>query len=172
MKKYLVILLFIFAGISSSSYAQQPPADFTEPNLKNFILSWYHSTNDHLPKEVLLPFLDEKVEFIYPDTPKPVIGKQAFLDWYARALDQYFDETHTIEKWKSIEIKGDHASVSLVVRWEYRTWKTGEARSEYHANLAHQRWEIQRNPADGSFKTIKKTVESFEPTAPIYQVGP
>lgn len=171
MKKYLLILLLSFV-FGAPSIQAEAPSDFTEPNLKNFILSWYHSTNDHLPKEDLLRFLDDNVEFIYPDTPKPVVGKQAFLDWYARALDQYFDETHTIEKWKSIEIKGDHATVSLVVRWEYRTWKTGEARSQYQANLAHQRWEIQRNPADGSFKTMKKIVESFEKTAPIYEVGP
>ncbi len=172
MKKYIILITVALSLIVLPAQSKSEPSlSFTEANIKNFILSWYHSTNDHRPQEELLAFLDDRVEFLYPNRPAPLIGKQAFLDWYADALNQYFDETHTIEKWKTFKIERDTAVVSLVVRWEYRTWKPGEAKSQYHANIAHQRWEIRRDPKDGRFKTMKKSVESFEPTAPIYAVG-
>jgi hypothetical protein len=172
MNKSLAALVVALTLLCPAAYSKSPATQsFTEPNIKNFIRSWYRSTNDHRPKEELLAFLDERVEFLYPNHPKPLVGKRAFLDWYADALVHYFDETHTIERWKSFKIEGDTATVSVVVRWEYRTWKPGDAKSEYHANIAHQRWEIRRDPADGRFKIVKKAVESFESTAPIYAVA-
>lgn len=170
-RKIFVFLSLILVSLAVGIGQEGKGGDFREDTIKNFILSWYGGTNDHVPKEKLLAFLSEEVEFFYPDRPAPVIGKKAFVDWYENALKNYFDETHYIEKWKSIEIRGERAEVAVVVRWEYRTWKPGEAKSEYHANLAHQRWEIGRDATDGRFVILKKIVEQFDATAPIFGVG-
>ncbi len=172
MKKSFFVVLLFFVAMGTKGMAQTgSQGEFREDTVKNFILSWYNGTNEHVPKEQLLVFLSDEVEFRYPNRPEPLFGKPAFLDWYADVLVRFFDETHSVENWKLIEIKGDRAEVEVVVRWEYRTWKVGDAHSEYRANLTHQRWQIGRDAKDGRFYILKKFVEKFEPTAPIFEVG-
>ncbi|MEI6034257.1 MAG: hypothetical protein WCS65_08285 [Verrucomicrobiae bacterium] len=164
--------LLALALSASAAFAQPAqPAGLSSEQLKNFILTWYQHTNDHHPVEELFGMMSDDVEFYYPDSPKPFTGKQSFQDWYANALKTYFDETHYVENWKDITIDGNKATVQLVVRWEYRTWKPGDAVSKYHANLAHQRLEISRSPDDGRLLIRKKAVEKFEVAAPIFGVG-
>ena len=68
-------------------------------------------------------------------------------------------------------ISGNKATVKLIVRWERREWKPGEARSRYVANLAWQTYDLVRDPDTGRISVSAKIVGKFLPTAPIYGVS-
>lgn len=140
----------------------------TERMVRNIVLTWYASTNVHRPVEELECLLDEKVEMRYPNQAAPLIGKAAFRTWYADVLDRYFDETHEVESW-NIDLDGRNASAVVIVRWEARSWRRGEARSRYEAHLSRQRFGIERSEADGRARITLKFVETFEKTAPIME---
>lgn len=160
--------LFLTALLRLPTAAEPPP--LTEEAVKNLMLSWFAATNDHRPVEELLPYLTDDVEMRYPDAPAAFVGKDAFRKWYASALSAYFDETHKVEFWNA-KVDGQRASVELVVRWERRMWKAGEARSRYEASLSRQVVEVVRSPVDGGIKICKKAVVSFDRTAPVFDVG-
>lgn len=148
----------------------EPARPLTEDMCRTVVLNWYAITNEHRPIEDLLTLADPDIQFRYPDTAGQQSGHQALRDWYAAILLTAFDETHEVERWESIVIDGDRATLSLIVRWERRTWEPGAARSRYLANLAWQTYELQRDPATGAIRVTAKTVDRFEPTAPIYGV--
>ncbi len=137
--------------------------------VRNVILTWYSSTNEHLPVEEFESLLAEDVEMLYPDTKEPLKGKAAFRSWYGDVLKKYFDETHEVDSW-DIKIADNKAFVTVFGRWEFRSWVTGEARSKYSAILTRQRFEITRSMENGRVTIDKKIVETFEKTAPIYGV--
>jgi hypothetical protein len=145
------------------------PARLTEDMVRNIILTWYHGTNEHLPVEQVELLLAPDVEMRYPNRPEPFVGREAFRTWYADVLATYFDETHVVESWQ-IAIEGAQATATVVVRWETRSWQAGAARSEYRAYLSRQRFRIARRE-DGGVEITAKIAETFEGTAPLYQVG-
>ncbi|MEI6306689.1 MAG: nuclear transport factor 2 family protein [Deltaproteobacteria bacterium] len=165
---YVIILFLITAVRPAVAAGSQPP--LTEDMVKNVILGWYEGTNDHKPVGDLLVFLTDDVEMRYPETASPFTGKEAFSAWYAKVLTAYFDETHKVESW-NIKIDGQIARVAVVVRWERREWKPGEALSHYKASITHQHIELVRRPDDGRLLIRQKIVESFENTAPVYNAG-
>ena len=142
----------------------------TEAMVRNVVLTWYSSTNEHRPVEEFEPLLAEDVEMRYPNTPEAFTGRAAFRKWYADVLQVYFDETHEVQSW-DIQIDGHRAVAIVTVRWEARSWPVGAARSKYAASLSRQRFEIERAPADGRVYIRKKIAETFERTAPIFGVG-
>lgn len=160
------VALLLAAAIPAA--AQPPPLD--EAMVRNVILTWYTGTNDHHPVEELLPLLADDVEMRYPNRPEPFAGKDAFKEWYADVLKTYFDETHHIEACQ-IKVDGNTATASVIVRWERRTWETGTAKSKYAASLSYQTIVFARDPATGRITIKKKSVDKFEPTAPIFGIG-
>jgi len=167
-KRVIVYLIMLFLGTSIKPLvAATNLSPLTAEMVKNVVLCWYEGTNDHKPPGNLLALLTDDVEMRYPYIEKPFTGKEAFSAWYADVLMKYFDETHNVESW-DIKVDGQLAKVAVVVRWERRAWKPGEATSHYEAFISHQRLELVRSPVDGSIRIQKKVVESFEKTAPVY----
>lgn len=142
----------------------------TENMVRNLILTWYSSTNEHRPVEEFESLLSEDVEMRYPNKKEPFTGRTAFREWYADVLKIYFDETHEVESW-DIKLDGKRAVAVVIVRWEARSWPVGSARSKYEASLSRQRFEIERSSANGRVYIQKKIAETFERTAPIFGVG-
>jgi hypothetical protein len=142
----------------------------TESMVRNVVLTWYASTNEHRPVEEFEVLLSEDVEMRYPNKKEPFTGRAAFREWYADVLRIYFDETHEVESW-DIKLDGNRAVAVVTVRWEARSWPVGSARSKYEASLSRQRFEIERAAEDGRVYIRKKIAETFERTAPIFGVG-
>jgi hypothetical protein len=168
LPRFLFPLALLLAAAATAAADQPPPLD--EAMIRNVILTWYTGTNDHHPVEHLLPMLAEDVEMRYPNRPEPFIGKDAFKEWYADVLKTYFDETHHIEAC-DIKVDGNSATAAVVVRWERRTWEPGEAKSKYAASLSYQTIVFARDPSNGRITIRKKSVDKFDPTAPIFGVG-
>jgi hypothetical protein len=137
---------------------------------RKVVLTWYNGTNEHRPVAAIEVLLADNVEMFYPNRPSAFVGIQAFREWYAGVLQQFFDETHEVEWWE-IKLNGSSASVTVIVRWEARQWTVGLARSSYEAHLSRQHFQIERFPENGRVVITKKIVEIFESTAPIYGVG-
>ncbi len=142
----------------------------TEAMVRNVVLTWYSSTNEHRPVAEFESLLAEDVEMRYPNTPGPFTGRAAFRKWYDEVLKIYFDETHEVQSW-DIKLDGLRAVAVVTVRWEARSWPVGAARSKYEASLSRQRFEIERAATDGRVYIRKKIAETFERTAPIFGVG-
>ncbi|NTU67535.1 MAG: nuclear transport factor 2 family protein [Chlorobiaceae bacterium] len=164
----MLAIFMLVAGIISPVRGMASAPVLDEAMVKNVLLGWYAGTNDHKPVDQLLAYLADDVQMYYPDSPKPFTGKPAFAAWYADALVKYFDETHKIE---SIDIKldGGTARIIIVVRWEFRAWKPGDAQSHYQAYLSHQRIELEKSAVDGRVLIKKKIVDAFEKTVPLYK---
>jgi hypothetical protein len=162
----LLLPAALLLATAAAAAAQQPPP-LDEAMIRNVILTWYTGTNDHHPVEELLPLLADDVEMRYPNRPEPFTGKDAFKEWYADVLKTYFDETHHIEACQ-IKVDGNTATASVIVRWERRTWENGAAKSQYAASLSYQTIAFARDPATGRITIRKKSVDKFEPTAPIF----
>jgi hypothetical protein len=145
------------------------PSQLTDAAVRNVILTWYHGTNAHLPVEELDLLLTPDVEMSYPNRSSPFTGRQAFRDWYADVLTKYFDETHLVES-LDIVIAGSQATATVVVRWERREWQTGAARSEYGAFLSRQLFTVVLLE-NGQVMIQAKHVETFTPTAPVFDIG-
>jgi hypothetical protein len=144
--------------------------DLTEAMVRNVILTWYSSTNEHRPVEDFETMLSDDVRMSYPNQPEPIVGRAAFRKWYAGVLNVYFDETHELESCH-IRIDENRAEAIVIVRWEARSWPVGAARSKYEATLTRQRFEFERIPDDGRVQICVKNVETFDKVAPIYDVG-
>ena len=143
---------------------------FDEEMIRRIVLTWYASTNEHRPVEEFETMLSENVEMRYPNKPEPVIGRNAFRSWYANVLQLYFDETHEVESWK-VSIDGTSAVAEVIVRWEYRSWQVGAARSKYDAYLSRQRFDMEQNRDSGATFITRKTVLTFDRTTPLYGIG-
>ena len=167
--KIPTLLTLTTALLLSSVSLQSAPHKLTEDKVRNVILGWFATTNEHHPVEELLAFADENIEFHYPNLPEPQKGREALRAWYEDVLQWAFDETHEVADWQSIEIDGNRATVKLLVRWERREWKVGDAYSRYLANFSWQTYELAMDPQTGRIVVTKKTVDKFEPVAPIYQ---
>lgn len=162
--------LLVAAGLLAPAVALlAAPHKLTEDKVRNVILGWFATTNEHHPVEELLSFADENIEFHYPNLSEPQKGHEALRAWYKDVLQWAFDETHEVVDWQSIDIDGNRAVVKLLVRWERREWKAGDAYSRYLANFSWQTYELQMDPVTGRIVVTKKTVDKFEPVAPIYQ---
>lgn len=143
------------------------PAALTESMVRNLVTNWYRGTTDHVPVAELEIMLADDVTMKYPGSEEPFTGIAAFRNWYADVLEKYFDETHAVERW-DISIDDGRADVVVVVRWERRSWRTGDALSSYAAYLSRQRFRIERSPEDGRVFIREKHAETFEPTAAVY----
>lgn len=165
--RILAAILTIATFAAASTLRAEPPPPLTDGMVRNFLLAWFQSTNDHRPVEELLPMLDDRVEMFYPDKPEPFTGKEAFKTWYAAALEKYFDETHHLEAFEA-KVDGDSAEVDLIVRWERRSWQPGAALSRYDASLSYQEIVVARDPESGRLTIRKKVVKKFDPTGPIF----
>jgi hypothetical protein len=153
-------------GAAPTGAAVALPA-LSESTVRNLITNWYHSMNDHVPVDEMAKMLADDVQMTYPEVGHPFIGIPAFRDWYAGVVTKYFDQTHLVEKW-DIHIDSDRADVAVVVRWEHRSWESGEATSTYAANLSHQRFRIERSPEDGRVLIREKHAITFGPTSAVY----
>ena len=171
MKMTIAILALLLQILAAPALADETAKPLTETMVKNVILNWYFVTNEHRPVEELMVLASDDIKFLYPDGSGNQQGHAALRAWYEDALSRYFDETHAIEKWEEIMISGNKATVKLIVRWERREWKPGEARSRYVANLAWQTYDLVRDPDTGRISVSAKIVGKFLPTAPIYGVS-
>lgn len=165
----LRLLALLAAAALAMTATAAPPDVLTEEQVRNVITGWFATTNEHRPTAELLAFADDDIEFRYPDTPAVQQGHDALRAWYENILNKAFDETHDVVNWESIKIDGNRATVKLLVRWERREWAAGAARSRYMANFSWQTYELERDPATGRILVTKKTVDKFEPVAPIHQ---
>lgn len=170
MKALFAALALMLQLLVTPAFASEAMKPLTETMVKNFVLGWYFVTNEHRPVDELLMLANEDIKFVYPDGSGNQQGHAALRAWYEDALSRYFDETHAIENWQEIKISGNQATVKLIVRWERREWKPGDARSRYIANLAWQTYDLVRDPDSGRISVTAKIVDKFIPTAPIYGV--
>lgn len=167
MKIQVVLLATAFLLPHGPLQAADNP--FTEEKVRNIILGWFATTNEHRPTEELLAFADENIEIRYPNLPAAQKGHEALRAWYEDIMKWAFDETHEVVDWQSIAIDGNRAVVKLLVRWERREWKVGEAHSRYLANFSWQTYELERDPQTGRILVTKKSVDKYEPVAPVHQ---
>ena len=142
----------------------------TDAMVRNVILTWYSSTNEHRPVADLEIMLAEDVHMSYPDRSESITGRAAFREWYAGVLKVYFDEVHEVESW-DVKVEENRAVATVIVRWEARSWLEGVARSKYEAFISRQCFEIERSAEDGRAYIRKKNVETFEKTAPLFGIG-
>ena len=168
MKALFAALALLLQLLIMPAFAGEAAKPLTEAMVKNVVLNWYDVTNEHRPVAELLSLATDDIEFSYPDSAANQRGHAALRAWYEDVLPKYFDETHAIENWQEIKISGNQAKVKLIVRWERREWKPGDAHSRYLANLAWQSYDLVRDPDTGRIAVSAKSVGKFLPTAPIY----
>ena len=168
MKALFAALALLLQLLIMPAFAGEAAKLLTEAMVKNVVLNWYDVTNEHRPVAELLSLATDDIEFSYPDSAANQRGHAALRAWYEDVLPKYFDETHAIENWQEIKISGNQAKVKLIVRWERREWKPGDAHSRYLANLAWQSYDLVRDPDTGRIAVSAKSVGKFLPTAPIY----
>lgn len=99
----------------------------TQEEIATFATNWYKKLDNHAPMVDCLSMLaDKDPKMVFPETT--VTGRDGFERWYQTALRTFFDEAHIVKSTKA-RIKGDSATVKVVVHWEASIWKAPSAKS-------------------------------------------
>jgi hypothetical protein len=131
----------------------------TKETIEKLAIDWYHKLDVHAPMVELLPMLiDDGLEMVFPEAT--VYGYAGFEGWFQRVIRIFFDEVHTVKTVESI-IKGDSASVKVVVKWEASVWNAPEAYSKRITMDAYQTWEVIAGK-DGTPQITKYTVDDLK----------
>jgi hypothetical protein len=135
-------------------------APLTENELLEFARNWYRKLDDHAPLENFLPLLaEEGLEMVFPEAT--VYGFEGFKGWYARVINIFFDENHTVKEVK-LTAPGSPATVKVLVKWEASTWKPPAPYSERIILDAYQTWVVVRSAKTGRPTVLKYVVDSLD----------
>jgi hypothetical protein len=113
----------------------------TQQSISAFAENWYKLLDVHAPQVEFLPLLaDKELEMVFPEAT--IRGHAGFEGWFQRVIRIFFDEVHTVKE-ANATIKGDEASVKVVVQWEASLWNAPEAYSKRIVCDAYQTWEMK-----------------------------
>jgi len=113
----------------------------TQQSISAFAENWYKLLDVHAPQVDFLPLLaDKELEMVFPEAT--IRGHAGFEGWFQRVIRIFFDEVHTVKE-ANATIKGDEASVKVVVQWEASLWNAPEAYSKRIVCDAYQTWEMK-----------------------------
>ena len=123
-----------------------PTAALTEEEVASFVADWYRKLDVHAPADAVAAMVTDDVEFQLPEGP--VIGVNAFRDWYEGVIRIFFDEIHTVES-VGVSWKDQRVLVKVLVNWQARRWSPPAARSQWIGFDVDQDWEVLRSTATG-----------------------
>jgi len=140
----------------------QTAAPLEQAEVKRLVERWYLELLDtHAPVEELLPCLaGDELEMRFPE--ETTHGQEEFKRWYARIVNTFFDEVHTI---KELEVTtgGDQATVKVLVNWQAHTWDPPAAKSQWLGFDAGQTWLVKRSPTTQQPMVVTYIVDTFVP---------
>lgn len=135
-------------------------APLTEAEIREFVTTWYHYLDVHVPLEEMLTMVTEDVMCKFPEVT--TYSKQDFADWYKRVTGLFFDEVHTTEKLE-ITTDGNEGKVEITTHWQASTWTPPEAKSKRIDFRAGQTWKVVRSPETGKVAVAQYIVNTFDP---------
>lgn len=117
----------------------------TQAAIKQMAIDWYKKLDVHAPMVEILPMLADKgLKMKFPEAT--LSGVAAFEGWYQGVIRIFFDEQHQVKSVKST-IKGNTATVKIVVRWAASRWRPPAAYSDRIVLDAYQTWEVKLSDA-------------------------
>jgi hypothetical protein len=102
----------------------------------------------------------DDVEFQLPEGP--VIGVDAFREWYEGVIRIFFDEIHVVES-VSVSWKDQRALVQVRINWQARRWRPPAARSQWIGFNIDQDWEVLRSQTTGRPLIARYVVNEVRP---------
>jgi len=132
----------------------------TQQEIADFAAEWYRKLDVHAPMVECLPMLaDEDLEMRFPEV---TIRKwSGFEGWFQTVVRIFFDEVHTVKSTKA-KIKGEKATVKVVVRWEASRWRPPAAKSDRIIADAYQTWEVRRSSLTGKPEIVTYIVDGLK----------
>lgn len=119
----------------------------TEKAIKDMAVAWYRKLDVHAPLVEILPMLAEDgLQMKFPEAT--LSGPAAFEGWYQGVIRIFFDEVHKVKSVKA-KIRGNTATVKIVVRWEASRWRSPAAYSDRIVLDAFQTWNVKLSEATG-----------------------
>ncbi|HSY52925.1 MAG TPA: nuclear transport factor 2 family protein [Opitutaceae bacterium] len=135
-------------------------APLTQQEITTFTADWYRKLDVHAPMVECLPMLaDKDLEMRFPEAT--VRGWAGFEKWYQTVVRIFFDEVHTVTS-AVADIRGDTATVKVVVRWEASVWKPPADKSERIVLDAYQTWSVRRSAATGRPEIVIYIVDELK----------
>ncbi|MFZ2097424.1 MAG: hypothetical protein WAV05_12375 [Anaerolineales bacterium] len=120
--------------------------------IRNFVTAWYKALDQHVaPSECAKLVAEDRLEMIFPE--KTLHGVSDFLAWYAGGtysdgstapgvINIFFDENHNVVSVEG-EIKGNQATLEVVVAWQASWFDAPAAKSKRTSLDATQRWIVR-----------------------------
>ena len=133
----------------------------TELEVIEFVHKWYFNLNTHAPIEEFLPMLSKEGPVMkFPEAT--LKGIDSFKEWHKTVTHQFFDQDLNI-KYLDIRLNGTKANVSVIVRWQARTWEAPAAKSSWLGYDAYQSWLVERDEGSGGIVINEYSVDAFMP---------
>jgi hypothetical protein len=120
--------------------------------IRKFVTAWYRALDQHVPPaECAKLVADDNLEMIFPE--KTLHGINDFLAWYGGGtysdgtqapgvINIFFDENHNVVSVDG-EIKGNQATLEVVVAWQASWFEAPAAKSKRTSLDATQRWVVR-----------------------------
>jgi SnoaL-like domain len=135
-------------------------APLTREEIVPFVAEWYRNLDVHAPVDTLAAMVTDDVEFQLPEGP--VIGVDAFREWYEGVIRIFFDEVHTVTR-IAVSWSDRRALVKVVVNWQFRRWRPPAAHSQWGGFDVDQDWELLRSAASGRPLIARYVVNELRP---------
>ncbi len=125
--------------------------------VKELVYTWFRKLTIKVPEEEMLALLSaESLEMRFPE--ETLRNHTDFKQWYKKVTHLFFDQVHEL-KMLDVDIRGDQATVHLIVNWQARTWNPPAGFSEWRGFNVHQKWIVVQDPKSG------------KPVISVYHVG-
>jgi hypothetical protein len=135
--------------------------ELTQAGIAKMAKEWYRKLDVHAPLIEILPMLAEKgLQMKFPEAT--LKGVAAFEGWYEGVIRIFFDEVHKVKSVKA-KIKGNKATVKVVVRWEASRWNPPARFSDRLIMDAYQTWEVQLSKKTGAPQVVTYIVDRLVP---------
>jgi hypothetical protein len=132
----------------------------TKNEIAAFVAAWYKKLDVHAPMVDCLQMLaDKDLEMRFPEAT--VKNWDGFEGWFQTVIRLFFDEVHTVKSVKST-IKGETATVKVLVRWEASIWKAPAAKSQRIVADAYQTWAVRRSDITGEPEIVTYIVDKLK----------
>lgn len=115
------------------------PRDAIQP----FVEAWFHALDVHAPPGECLKLLAaDGLRMRFPEGE--LSGTVAFLKWYDRVVNLFFDERHTIQRLELLAADEASTAIDVRVRWQSEWWAPPEPTSKHIDLEVGQQWRIRR----------------------------
>jgi hypothetical protein len=135
----------------------------TLDQIQRFVAAWYRALDQHDPFDGLYALLaDHDLNVQFPDGD--IRDRASAKKWYDRVTNLFFDENHVVQS-VDADIKGDGASVRIVVGWQASWWEPPAAKSKRVSMDATQQWTVRRSTKNAyglEIVTYNATAEPFK----------